>query len=128
MSQGPTQANNRRGTDTGATRRSDDNIVQCNEKCEELMAAGVTIVDPRNTIIGMQATIAADTIVQPGCRILGDTHIATGCEIGPNTTIVDSIIGQRSRIRFSELDCVTIEPDANIGPFQKIGNRSRRER
>ena len=51
-------------------------------KNDELMAAGVTIVDPATTYIGPDVTVGADTIIHPG-RVprRADTASARGCEI-----------------------------------------------
>lgn len=48
-----------------------------------LMDDGVTIVDPRNTVIDARATIGRDTIIYPFSVIGGPVTIGQGCRIGP---------------------------------------------
>ena len=65
------------------------------------MRNGVTIISPENTYISADAEIGRDTILQPGTMIEGDTVIGEGCTIGPNSQIVDSVIGDRTTIHSS---------------------------
>jgi bifunctional UDP-N-acetylglucosamine pyrophosphorylase/glucosamine-1-phosphate N-acetyltransferase len=50
-------------------------------KNEELMAAGVTLVDPATTYIDPDVEIGADTVIHPGVVIQGQTRIGGACEI-----------------------------------------------
>ena len=51
------------------------------KKNEELMAAGVTLVDPATTYIDPRVEIGADTVIHPGVVIEGPTRIGRACEI-----------------------------------------------
>jgi bifunctional UDP-N-acetylglucosamine pyrophosphorylase/glucosamine-1-phosphate N-acetyltransferase len=53
----------------------------------ELMAEGVTIVDPDNTWIEVDAVVGRDTVIQPFSFIGAAASIGTGCRIGPFATI-----------------------------------------
>ncbi|MSW04557.1 MAG: NTP transferase domain-containing protein, partial [Actinobacteria bacterium] len=55
---------------------------------EELMRAGVTIVDPLSTWVDSTATVANDVVLMPGTAISGNTTVATGSIIGPRSTLV----------------------------------------
>jgi len=87
---------------------------------DELMLSGVTIVDPATTYIEPEVTIEPDVTIQPGCHVRGRTHIARECEIGPNTYIVDSQVGARSRVWFSVVESATIGERVSIGPFSHL--------
>ena len=50
---------------------------------QELMASGVTIVDPNTTWIDNRAKIGQDTIIEPFTYISGKVIIGTRCRIGP---------------------------------------------
>ena len=50
-------------------------------KNEELMAAGVTIVDPATTYIDPDVEVGPDTVIHPGVVIQGQTRIGAACEI-----------------------------------------------
>jgi len=62
-------------------------------KNAELMAAGVTLVDPATTYIEPDVEIGADTVIHPGVVIEGRTRIGAACEIQAHVRIVDSTIG-----------------------------------
>ena len=87
---------------------------------EELMRAGVTIVDPHSTFIEPEVMIEPDTVIQPGCHLRGQTRIAGNCEIGPNSYIVDSDIGAHSRVWLSVLEGATVGERVLIGPFSHL--------
>ena len=59
-------------------------------KNDELMASGVTIVDPATAWIGPDVTIGADTIIHPGVYLEGRTRIGSNCVIHSGVRIVDS--------------------------------------
>jgi bifunctional UDP-N-acetylglucosamine pyrophosphorylase / glucosamine-1-phosphate N-acetyltransferase len=90
-------------------------------KNEELMAAGVTIVDPAATYIHPDVVVGPDTILHPGVRLEGRTRIGSGCEIHSGVRIVDSTLDDRVLI----LDhCLILESHvsngARIGPFAHL--------
>lgn len=84
---------------------------------ERHMYAGVTIIDPATTYIGMEVEIGMDTLIFPGTSIDGPTRIGANCRIGPGTVIDSSIIGDRCVIRQSVLEETTFEDGVSIGPF-----------
>jgi bifunctional UDP-N-acetylglucosamine pyrophosphorylase/glucosamine-1-phosphate N-acetyltransferase len=90
-------------------------------KNEELMAAGVTIIDPATTYIEPDVQIGADTVIHPGVIIEGRTRIGSMCEIQGHVRIADCEIGDRVRINnFCLLTGAQVAPDASIGPFAHI--------
>ena len=46
-------------------------------RTDELMAAGVTIVDPATTWIGPDVTVGADTVIHPGVHLEGRTAVGS---------------------------------------------------
>lgn len=87
---------------------------------ERLMLSGVTIIDPASTYIDATVHIAPDTVVRPNTHITGTATIDAGCEIGPDTHIVDSVIGKQCVVRGSWLDEVTLEDGVSVGPFARL--------
>jgi bifunctional UDP-N-acetylglucosamine pyrophosphorylase / glucosamine-1-phosphate N-acetyltransferase len=87
---------------------------------EDLMRAGVTIVDPPTTYIDPEVEIEPDVTIQPGCHLRGATRIARDCEIGPNTLLVDTQVGAGSRVWFSVLENALVGERASIGPFSHL--------
>jgi bifunctional UDP-N-acetylglucosamine pyrophosphorylase/glucosamine-1-phosphate N-acetyltransferase len=89
-------------------------------KVDELMRSGVTIVDPHTTYIEPEVSIEPDTTVLPGCHLRGSTRVGPDCEIGPNTYLIDTQIGARSRVWFSVLETARVGQDVLIGPFSHL--------
>jgi bifunctional UDP-N-acetylglucosamine pyrophosphorylase / glucosamine-1-phosphate N-acetyltransferase len=94
-------------------------------RVDELMAAGVTIVDPASAWIGPDVEIGADTILHPGVYLEGHTRIGGGCEIHSGVRIVDSTIDAGVVINNF---CVILESHvragAKVGPFAHIRPQS----
>jgi bifunctional UDP-N-acetylglucosamine pyrophosphorylase/glucosamine-1-phosphate N-acetyltransferase len=87
---------------------------------QELMLAGVTMIDPASTYIEAGVTIGRDTLVMPDTYLQGETTIGEGCEIGPNTHIGNSRIGNRCKVFMSVMESAQIEDDVDIGPFARL--------
>lgn len=87
---------------------------------EAHMRNGVTIINPANTYIGADVTIGSDTIVYPGTLLEGQTVIGEDCYIGPNSHIVDSQIGHRTKIDASVVEESMIGEDVTVGPYAHI--------
>jgi bifunctional UDP-N-acetylglucosamine pyrophosphorylase/glucosamine-1-phosphate N-acetyltransferase len=91
------------------------------QKNEELMAAGVTLVDPATTYIDSNVEIGQDTVVYPCVFIEGTTRIGAACEIHSGSRIVDSTIGDRAIIRnHSVISEANVADDATVGPFAHL--------
>jgi len=90
-------------------------------KNEELMAAGVTIVDPATTYIDPDVEVGADTVIHPGVVIEGHTRIGAACEIQAHVRICDSEIDDRVTINnFCLLVGARVAEGASIGPFAHL--------
>ena len=87
---------------------------------ENHMRNGVTIINPENTYISVDAKIGRDTVIQPGVMIDGDSVIGEDCLIGPNSHIQHSQIGDRTSVHSSVVEDSQIGNDVAIGPFAHI--------
>ena len=87
---------------------------------EDLMINGVSIIDPSSTYIDAQVEIGLDTVIHPNTYLRGTTRIGEGCTIGPNCFVVDTTIGDRCEIIFSETENAILEDDVDIGPFAHL--------
>ena len=94
--------------------------VMRNRLAEVHMRNGVTIISPENTYISADAEIGRDTILQPGTMIEGATVIGEGCTIGPNSQIVNSVIGNETTIHSSVIEESNIGSNTAVGPFAHI--------
>lgn len=84
---------------------------------EHWMTEGVSIVDPRNTWIGSDVIIGADTTILPGTHIQGTSIIGGDCLIGPDTIIADSKIGKGCNAQFAVIKDSEVFDNVNLGPF-----------
>jgi bifunctional UDP-N-acetylglucosamine pyrophosphorylase/glucosamine-1-phosphate N-acetyltransferase len=90
-------------------------------KNEELMAAGVTIIDPATTYIDADVRVGADTVIHPGVVIEGQTSIGAACEIQGQVRIVDSEIADRVTINnFCLIVGARVADGVSIGPFAHL--------
>ena len=91
------------------------------KKNEELMAAGVTFIDPATTYVDPEAEVASDTVLHPGVIIEGRTRIGAACEIQAYVRISDSEIGDRVTINsFCLISGAQVADGAALGPFAHL--------
>ncbi|MBY0495944.1 MAG: bifunctional UDP-N-acetylglucosamine diphosphorylase/glucosamine-1-phosphate N-acetyltransferase GlmU [Cyanobacteria bacterium] len=91
------------------------------QKNEELMAAGVTLIDPATTYVDADVVIGPDTVIHPCVFIEGSTKIGAACEIQSGARIVNSTIGDRVCVRnHTVVTDSTVEAGALLGPFAHV--------
>jgi bifunctional UDP-N-acetylglucosamine pyrophosphorylase/glucosamine-1-phosphate N-acetyltransferase len=91
------------------------------QKNEELMAAGVTLIDPATTYVDADVVVGADTVIYPCVFLEGSTKIGSACEIHSGTRIVNSTIGDRVCVRnHTVVTDSTVEAGVFLGPFAHI--------
>ena len=91
------------------------------QKNEELMAAGVTLIDPATTYIDADVVVGPDTVIHPCVFLEGSTQIGSACEIHAGTRIVNSTVGDRVCVRnHTVVTDATIAAGATLGPFAHI--------
>jgi len=96
---------------------------------EELMAAGVTIVDPASTWIGPDVSIGPDTVLHPNVYLEGKTTVGARCTINASVRIVDSTVEDDTVINnFCVITASHIASGVQVGPFAHIRPQSRIER
>jgi bifunctional UDP-N-acetylglucosamine pyrophosphorylase/glucosamine-1-phosphate N-acetyltransferase len=123
-----------RGVNTRSELAEVSTIMRQN-KNEELMAAGVTIVDPATTYIDPDVEVGADTVIHPGVVIQGRSKIGSACEIHAYVRIADSeladkvtinnfclIVGARVADGAAIGPFAHLRPATDVGPGAKIGN------
>lgn len=87
---------------------------------DELMRSGVTVVDPCTTWVDVTASVAPDAVLQPGIQLLGTTSVARGAVVGPDTTLVDTEVGEDAGVVRSHCLQAVIGPGASVGPFSYL--------
>ncbi|HEX5474014.1 MAG TPA: bifunctional UDP-N-acetylglucosamine diphosphorylase/glucosamine-1-phosphate N-acetyltransferase GlmU [Vicinamibacterales bacterium] len=94
-------------------------------RTEELMAAGVTIVDPASAWIGPDVVVGTDTILHPGVYLEGSTRIGAGCEIHSGVRIVDSTLDDGVVVNnFCVITESHVGAGARVGPFAHVRPQS----
>ncbi len=81
------------------------------------MLAGVTVVDPATTWVDATVTLEPDVTLHPHTQLLGATTVGAGAEIGPEATLVDTMVGADAQVvRVHSLGAV-VGAGASVGPF-----------
>jgi bifunctional UDP-N-acetylglucosamine pyrophosphorylase/glucosamine-1-phosphate N-acetyltransferase len=65
---------------------------------EDLMAAGVSIRDPRTTWVDPRASIGGETVLEPGVVLKGQCHIGAGAVIGANCVLDNAAVGAGEKV------------------------------
>lgn len=90
-------------------------------KNEELMAAGVTLVDPATTYVDADVIVGADTVIHPCVYLEGSTKIGAACEVHSGARIVNSTIGDRVTVRnHTVITDSLVRTGAVLGPFAHV--------
>jgi bifunctional UDP-N-acetylglucosamine pyrophosphorylase / glucosamine-1-phosphate N-acetyltransferase len=90
-------------------------------KNEELMAAGVTLIDPATTYVDDEVEVGPDTVIHPGVALEGHTRIGPACEIHSHVRISDSEVGAGVTINnFCLLVGARVASGASVGPFAHL--------
>jgi bifunctional UDP-N-acetylglucosamine pyrophosphorylase/glucosamine-1-phosphate N-acetyltransferase len=111
-----------------------DDVLGCNDRLElaarrrtlndrvlaDLMRAGVTVVDPLTTWVDVTASVAADAVLEPGTQLRGASAVATGATVGPDTTLVDTAVGEGATVVRSHCLGAEIGEQATVGPFSYL--------
>jgi bifunctional UDP-N-acetylglucosamine pyrophosphorylase/glucosamine-1-phosphate N-acetyltransferase len=78
---------------------------------------GVTMLDPRQTFIDVTVQLGRDVTLYPGTILQGNTVIGDGCEIGPDTRLVDCVVGSGVVLENSVGRDSEVGDDAHVGPY-----------
>ena len=81
------------------------------------MRAGVTVVDPATTWVDADVHLEPDVTLHPSVYLHGATAVHDGAAIGPDVTLTDTSVGERSRVSRAVCNSATIGADCEVGPF-----------
>lgn len=84
------------------------------------MKAGVSMVDPACTYVDASVQLAPEVRLLPGTILEGRTAVATGALIGPDTRLVDTVVGERAVVQQTVARDADIGPDVTVGPFASL--------
>jgi bifunctional UDP-N-acetylglucosamine pyrophosphorylase / glucosamine-1-phosphate N-acetyltransferase len=95
------------------------------QKNLELMASGVTLVDPEHTYVDLDVMIEKDVTLHPMVTLEGKTRICEGSSIRSGSRITDSLIGRDVQVLES---CVITDSEVGsgsiVGPSAHLRNRA----
>ena len=90
-------------------------------KNEELMASGVTVVDPATAYVDVDVEVGPDTVIHPGVILEGRTSIGARCELHAGVRIVNSVVGDDVTVNnHSVIIDAEIAGAARVGPFAHV--------
>ncbi|GGQ41507.1 bifunctional protein GlmU [Couchioplanes caeruleus subsp. azureus] len=84
------------------------------------MRSGVSIMDPATTWIDVTVTLEPDAVVDQNSQLQGSTRVATGAVVGPDTTLVDTVVEQGATVLRSHSLGAEIGPEATVGPYSYL--------
>jgi bifunctional UDP-N-acetylglucosamine pyrophosphorylase/glucosamine-1-phosphate N-acetyltransferase len=89
-------------------------------KRQQLLDSGVLMMDPSAVWVEEDVVIGEGTLLLPGTILRGKTVIGKNCEIGPNTMLVDCIVGDEVTINSSQCNESEIHDRCEVGPFAHL--------
>jgi bifunctional UDP-N-acetylglucosamine pyrophosphorylase/glucosamine-1-phosphate N-acetyltransferase len=91
------------------------------QQANELMVAGVTLLDPARIDIRGKLQAGRDVVIDVNCVFEGNVELADGVTIEPNCVIINSTIGKGSHIKaYSHIEDSILADDCDIGPYARL--------
>ena len=84
------------------------------------MREGVSMVDPAATYVDAAVELDPDVRLLPGTILEGRTVVSAGAVIGPDTQLVDTIVGERAVVRQTVARDSEIGDDCTVGPYVSL--------
>jgi len=81
------------------------------------LASGVTMVDPATCYIDATVALGRDVTLFPNTLLQGRTVVGEGAEIGPDTRLVDCVVGAGARVEKTVGHDAEVGDGAQVGPF-----------
>ncbi len=91
------------------------------QQAAELMAAGVTLMDPARFDCRGELQVGHDVIIDINCIFEGRVTLGDGVIVGPNCTITNSTIAAGTVIKAnSVIEDAVIGEQCDVGPFARV--------
>ncbi len=85
-----------------------------------LMDSGVTVEDPTSTFIGPDVRVEPGAVLKPFTFVYGSSFIASESIVGPETTLIDTTVGEKSLVYRSECNGAKVGKRCSVGPFSRL--------
>lgn len=91
------------------------------QQAETLMAAGVSLADPKRFDLRGTATISSDVNIDINVILEGEVIIESGAQIGANCIIKNSRIGRGARVLANSIiESAKLGAEVSVGPFARL--------
>ncbi|MFI5932785.1 bifunctional UDP-N-acetylglucosamine diphosphorylase/glucosamine-1-phosphate N-acetyltransferase GlmU [Actinoplanes sp. NPDC051494] len=84
------------------------------------LKSGVAIMDPATTWIDVTVTLEPDSVVDQNSQLLGTTSVAARAVVGPDTTLVDTVVEEGATVLRAHSIGAEIGPEATVGPYSYL--------
>lgn len=84
---------------------------------EAWMRSGVSLLDPATTWIDVTVALDRDAVVDQNTQLRGATVIGAGAQVGPDVTLVDTLVGPGATVVRSHAVGAEVGPAASVGPY-----------
>jgi bifunctional UDP-N-acetylglucosamine pyrophosphorylase/glucosamine-1-phosphate N-acetyltransferase len=88
------------------------------------LGRGVTLVDPSRVVIDATVTLGTDVTLFPGVLLQGTTVVGDRAEIGPDTRLVDCVVGADAVVETTTARDSEIGAGAVVGPYAALPSGS----
>ncbi len=85
-----------------------------------LLASGVTMVDPTAVYVDTTVVVGRDVTLFPGVILQGATVVGERSELGPDTRLVDSVVGEDCLVERTTARNARIGDRASVGPYAAL--------
>ncbi|MEV0606875.1 bifunctional UDP-N-acetylglucosamine diphosphorylase/glucosamine-1-phosphate N-acetyltransferase GlmU [Polymorphospora rubra] len=89
------------------------------------MRAGVSILDPETTWIDVTVRLERDALVDQNTQLRGSSVVAGGATVGPDVTLIDTMVGAGATVLRAHAVQAEIGPEASVGPYAYLRPKSR---
>jgi bifunctional UDP-N-acetylglucosamine pyrophosphorylase / glucosamine-1-phosphate N-acetyltransferase len=87
---------------------------------EDLMRAGVGVIDPEHTYVDVDVVVGEDSMLLPGTILEGATRIGLATTVGPSSHLTDCQVGDHALVHSTRAQGVVIGDRVEVGPFAHL--------
>lgn len=84
---------------------------------EAWMRTGVSLLDPDTTWIDVTVALDRDAVVDQNTQLRGGTVVGTGAVVGPDVTLIDTVVGPGATVLRSHAVGAEVGAGASVGPY-----------
>ncbi|MGC4804510.1 bifunctional UDP-N-acetylglucosamine diphosphorylase/glucosamine-1-phosphate N-acetyltransferase GlmU [Micromonospora sp. DT233] len=84
---------------------------------ERWMRTGVSILDPATTWIDVTVAVDRDAVIDQNTQLRGGTVVGAAAVIGPDVTLIDTVVGPEATMLRSHAVGAEVGPGASVGPY-----------